>query len=121
MFPTSTTGALPIYFMLWDNRNIVGQKPRQPIAVRESMEGYGVVMAERGRLVLPAALRERLALKTGDRLLVTEEADGSLRLTPRADLVRHLQGSWTSAGRKRRRSDELLAERRRDAARESSE
>ena len=77
-------------------------------------------MAERGRLVLPAALRERLAIKAGDQLLVSEEADGTLRLMRRSDVVRRLQGSWTAPGRARRLSDDLVAERRREAAREES-
>src|SRR5690349_17615530 len=95
------------------------RKP-QPTVARESAPAYGVVMAERGRLVSPAALRERLAIKTGDRLFVSEEADGSLRLMRRDDLVRRLQGSWRADARGRRRSDELLDERRREAAREDA-
>ena len=94
---------------------------RQPIVVRESAPAYSVVMAERGRLVLPAPLRERLAIKAGDQLLVTEEVDGSLRVVRRADVVRRLQGSWTVAAGARRLSDDLVAERRREAAREDSE
>ena len=81
---------------------------------------YGVVVADRGRLVLPSALRSRFAVKAGDRLLVTEEPDGSLRVVRRADAVRQLQGSWGPAGR-RRRSDDLLAERRGEAKREDIE
>lgn len=90
------------------------------MVVRESAPAWGVVVAERGRLVLPAALRERLSIKTGDYLLVTEESDGSLRVVRRGDLIRRLQGSWTAPGTGRRLSDDLLAERRREAAREDS-
>lgn len=99
----------------------MAQKKRQPIVVRESAPPYSVVMADRGRLVLPAPLRERLAIKAGDQLLVTEEADGSLRVVRRADVVRRLQGSWTAAAGARRLSDDLIAGRRREAAREESE
>ena len=94
---------------------------RQPILVRESLPAYGVVVAERGRLVLPSDLRRRLAIKAGDHLLVSEEADGSLRLIRRTDLVRRLQGSWTPSTGRRRLSDDLLAERRLEAARDAVE
>ena len=39
-----------------------------------------VVVGERGRLVLPAAVRAELGLKPGTRLLLSTEADGTLRV-----------------------------------------
>lgn len=72
-------------------------------------------VGDRGRLVLPSALRRRMAVKAGDALILTDEGDGSCRIIRRADLIQRLRGSWRQA-RGRRLSDELIAERRREAA-----
>ncbi|MGH3267158.1 MAG: AbrB/MazE/SpoVT family DNA-binding domain-containing protein [Trebonia sp.] len=71
---------------------------------------------DRGRLVLPAALRRRLGLGVGDEVTISEEADGVLRLQSRRAAARALIGS---AGRAERSVlEELRAERRRQAAAE---
>ena len=71
---------------------------------------------ERGRLVLPAALRRRLGLRAGDELKISEEADGVLRVESRRAAARALIGS---AGRMKGSAvEELRAERRRQAAAE---
>ena len=71
---------------------------------------------ERGRLVLPAALRRRLGLRAGDEVKISEEADGALRVESRRAAARALIGS---AGRiKGSAVEELRAERRRQAAAE---
>jgi len=44
---------------------------------------YTLHLGNRGRIVLPAEVRHQLDLKDGDRLILTVEADGSLRLTER--------------------------------------
>jgi bifunctional DNA-binding transcriptional regulator/antitoxin component of YhaV-PrlF toxin-antitoxin module len=82
---------------------------------------YSLRLGERGRLVLPAALRRQLSLKTNDRLLATVEADGSVRLTSAREAARRGRGllrRLDSSARDTLLSDELIAERRRDAARE---
>jgi AbrB family looped-hinge helix DNA binding protein len=70
-------------------------------------------MGDRGRLVVPAELRERLGLVPGSPLLLIEAADG-LVVTTRdgaRDVVRRqLRGASLV--------DELLTERRDEAARE---
>ena len=77
-----------------------------------------VVLGESGRIVLPAAIRNELGLKTGDRLTIT--SDGSaIRILSRkmalegiqADIIKH-RGSLEGI------LDEFLAERRAEAARE---
>lgn len=75
---------------------------------------------ERGRLVLPAALRRRLGLRPGDELVVSEQADGALRVESRRTAARALLGL---AGPARGESavEELLAERRRETAREEAD
>jgi AbrB family looped-hinge helix DNA binding protein len=78
-----------------------------------------VVVGDRGRMVLPSAVRRELGLTAGTRLLVDVEPDGSLKLQPfRAaaertrGLLRELTPYEGSA------VDDLLAERRAEAARE---
>jgi AbrB family looped-hinge helix DNA binding protein len=79
-----------------------------------------IIVGDRGRMVLPSAVRRKLGLTAGTRLLVDIETDGSLKLQPfraAADqtrgLLRELAPHESSA------VDELLAERRAQAAREA--
>jgi AbrB family looped-hinge helix DNA binding protein len=79
-----------------------------------------VTVGERGRVVLPSAVRTELDLKPGTHMLLTTEHDGSLRLRPyrvvaeqSRGLLRDLPGGSMV--------DELLAERRAEAAREDEE
>ncbi len=94
-------------------RTIGSQVVREPRAV------YTVDVSARGRLVIPAAARRRLGLKEGDRLILTVEPDGSLRLRPAADAVRALQGLYRDLAPTRSLSAELVEERRREAEREA--
>jgi AbrB family looped-hinge helix DNA binding protein len=79
-----------------------------------------VTVGERGRVVLPSAVRRELDLKPGTHMLLSTENDGSLRLRPyRAvaeqsrGLLRDLPGGPMV--------DELLTGRRAEASRESAE
>ena len=72
---------------------------------------YVVTMGDRGRLVVPAELRERASLAEGRRLVLFETTRGVLLLTQEQakDLVRaDLEGLDLV--------EELLADRRREAA-----
>lgn len=76
---------------------------------------YSVVMGDRGRLVVPAELRDRLALVAGTTLLLVETTDGIVLATREQAkrLVRaQLQGPSLV--------EELLEDRRREADRESA-
>jgi AbrB family looped-hinge helix DNA binding protein len=74
---------------------------------------------ERGRLQLPADLRQRLDLHGGDELVVFDERDGVLVLASRKVAARSLIGL---VGRGDRSAvDDLAALRREDAEREESE
>ncbi|MGH9577816.1 MAG: AbrB/MazE/SpoVT family DNA-binding domain-containing protein, partial [Terriglobales bacterium] len=53
---------------------------RRPAPAEVPAENYGVVMGNRGRLVLPAALRRRLKVGEGDRLVLTVQPDGTVRM-----------------------------------------
>jgi AbrB family looped-hinge helix DNA binding protein len=81
-----------------------------------------VIVGDRGRLVLPADVRSELGIEPGARMLLSTERDGSLRLRPYrsvADQNRGLLAEVAPPGESM--VDELLAERRREAAREDRE
>ena len=103
-------------------------KARQPNRVRERAvryrvdesepAGFQVVVADRGRLVLPAEVREKLEIRDGDRLWVVVDPDGTIRIQTRKVIIHHLQGAFAHLSRGRSGVDELIAERRREAAME---
>jgi AbrB family looped-hinge helix DNA binding protein len=78
-----------------------------------------VVVGDRGRMVLPSAVRRKLGLTAGTRLLVDVEPDGSLKLQPFRAAAERGRGlladvgdpdvSWT---------EDLIAQRRGEAASE---
>jgi AbrB family looped-hinge helix DNA binding protein len=79
-----------------------------------------VVIGDRGRLVLPAAIRAQLGLSAGSRLLLSWEADGSLRLRPYRAVADAGRGILSELG-SGSMVDELLAERRAAAAAEDAD
>ena len=112
-------------------------KRERPSRVRETAPAYGgvdddpeievaplavsVTVAERGRLVLPAEVRERLHIRDGDRLALVVEADGTIRLQTGDVLARSLLGAYKHLSPGRRAVDELIKERRREAAMEEQD
>lgn len=74
-----------------------------------------VVMGQQGRLVIPAEVREALKLAPGDQLALRVE-DHRLVLERPADAAARLRGLALPAGAGRSLVDELLAERRAEAA-----
>lgn len=85
--------------------------------VNESLS-YAVALGDRGRLVLPADLRRRLSLQTGDRLILTVESDGVVRVITARELARRGYGLFKGVDPERSLVDELIAERREEARRE---
>lgn len=81
------------------------------------MSHHTVTMGDRGRLVIPAETRRRLGLSAGDRLVLSDE-NGELRLLPVSARVKALCGGWADAASDRQLVDELIADRRNEAARE---
>src|SRR5436309_2462755 len=69
---------------------------------------YAVTLAERGRLVLPVDVRERLKIKAGDRLTLRVEPDGTLRLQTAAVFARSLRGIFKDLAGGRSLVDELI-------------
>lgn len=111
------------------------RKPRG-LRVRETAPAYGadgpsagppertvfpIVMAARGRVVLPAEVRERLNIKEGDRLALIVDPDGSIKLQTRAVAIANLRGAFKDLAPGRILSDELIAERRLEAAKDERE
>jgi AbrB family looped-hinge helix DNA binding protein len=83
--------------------------------------GYPVTLGDRGRLVLPAAIREQLRLTSGDRFLLRVEEDGSIRLESFRAIAERNRGLFAGLAPGRSLVDELIAERRAEAARESAD
>lgn len=78
-------------------------------------------MSEGGRIVLPAKVRRELNLKCGDELLIFIE-DGEIRLMTRRQAIKSAQelvSRYVTGGPSM--ADELIAERRAEAAREAEE
>jgi AbrB family looped-hinge helix DNA binding protein len=77
-----------------------------------------VVLGESGRIVLPAAIRNELGLKAGDRLTVTSDG-GAIRILSRKMALESIRtGITRQRGSLDGLLDEFLAERREAAARE---
>ena len=84
-------------------------------------EHYTLHLGNRGRIVLPAEVRHRLDLKEGDWLILTVEEDGSLRLLSARESARRARGLLQRrlpSLEGRCLSEELIAERQAEAARE---
>lgn len=80
-----------------------------------------ITVGERGRLVLPSTVRAELGIKPGTRLLLSTELDGSLRLRPYRTVAEQGRGLLAAVPpADRSMVDELLAERHREVARETS-
>lgn len=88
-------------------------EPRMPSKV------YPLKVDESGRMVIPAGAKVRDSLRHGEALVASEEADGSLRVRSHADVIREIQdyvAQFVQPGECW--SEELLQERRDEAARE---
>ena len=77
-----------------------------------------VHLGAKGRVVLPAAIRRELGLQEGVELLARVEGEGIV-LEPRGAALRRLRSFFDGVPSETSLGDEVLAERRRDAAREA--
>lgn len=75
---------------------------------------FSVTVGDRGRLVLPAALRTQLHLERNDRVLLTLERDGSVRLSASRGKIDSAVGMYAHIARGRDPVAELLRERRKE-------
>ena len=77
---------------------------------------YHVTVDERGRVMLPSDVREKLKIRDGDRIALIFEADGTMSLKTQDVAISNLRGMFKHLAPKGRyASDELIAERRREA------
>src|SRR5438874_3955983 len=84
--------------------------------------GFKVTVADRGRMVLPAEVRERLKIKDGDWLTLVLEPNGEIRMLTGAVYASRLRGMFKHLARPgRSAADDLVADRRREAAMERRE
>ena len=79
-----------------------------------------IQLGAQGRVVIPAHLRRQLKLKPGDHLVIRREGD-SIVLEPRAAVAARLLARFSSVPADISLVDELLTERRNEAAREDGE
>jgi AbrB family looped-hinge helix DNA binding protein len=85
------------------------------------IEGIQARINPNGRIVVPAVMRKAMGLKLGDSVVMSFE-DGVLRIAPQKARVRRVQQSLSELiPPDRVLSDELIAERREEARRESEE
>src|SRR5713101_5846916 len=89
--------------------------PEQPL-------GFRVTVTDRGRMVLPAEVRERLRIKDGDWLTLVLEPNGVIRMLTGEVYANSLRGMFKHLAKPGRSMvDELIAERRREAVMEERE
>jgi AbrB family looped-hinge helix DNA binding protein len=87
--------------------------PYQPIHIPPV---YHVTVSDRGRLVLPAEVREKLKIQDGDPVALTLHEDGLVTLQTREVALQRFTGMFKHLAKPGRlASDELIAERRREA------
>ena len=110
---------------------------KRPLRAKETAPDYGVTesfrplqspvyhvpVTDRGRLVLPVEIRQRLEIRDGDKVAVAIEADGSISVTTRDVAIGMLRGMFKHLHKpgEPRASDRLIAERRREARMEERE
>lgn len=94
---------------------------RAAVKSESTPERFPVKLGERGRLVLPAPVRERLELNTGDRAAFVLGESGEVRLVSIKQELRKCRGMFAHLAPGRVLSEELIAERREEARREELE
>ena len=83
---------------------------------------FHVTVSDRGRLVLQAEIREKLKIRDGDPVALTLEDDGLVTLQTREVALQRFTGMFKHLAKPGRlASDELIAERRREARKEDRE
>jgi AbrB family looped-hinge helix DNA binding protein len=76
-----------------------------------------ITVGERGRIVLPSAIRTELGITPGTRMVLSTEPDGSLRLRPYRAVADQSRGLYADTG-SGSLVDELLADRRAESQRD---
>lgn len=87
---------------------------------KATRQAFSVVLGERGRIVLPAEVRQRLDVQPGDRLILIVE-NKEARLVSAREQISRIAGCLRDLGPGVSMVDELIAERRAEAAREEAD
>jgi len=83
---------------------------------------YHLTVDERGRVMLPGEVREKLKIAVGDRVALMLETDGTMALKTRDVAISNLRGMFKHVAPKGRlASDELIAARRAEVRKEEQE
>lgn len=83
---------------------------------------YDAKVISGGKVVIPAALRRKMGLNAGDTLIFEEEEDGRIVLKTYRQVVREIQQEMRKFARSGVSAvDELIGERRWEAAKEEEE
>lgn len=91
-------------------------------SLTEPLRQYQLQLGNRGRVVLPARIRKKLGLHPGDRLVLIVDDSGEMRLVSLRQQVQKCMGMFKNlAPPGTLVSEELIAERRREAEREEHE
>jgi AbrB family transcriptional regulator, stage V sporulation protein T len=89
---------------------------------RKASVRYTAKVDSAGRVLIPAELRHQLGIRPGGTLSMIPGTSGRLVLEPRASVVKEAQEYFRSLGPTHEVwSDELIAERRREARREAED
>lgn len=83
---------------------------------RDVPESCTIRVGARGRLVIPAKIRRGMKLRPGDELILIPQPDGSCRLISRRGAIQNARGMFAHVAPGRSLVQELLEERRREAA-----
>ena len=81
------------------------------------LDAISLRLGDRGRLVLPAAVRRRLQLHAGERLILVVQRTG-IRIVTARQAVHQTRGIYRRLAPERSLAKELIAERRGEVARE---
>src|SRR5437867_4305826 len=88
-------------------------RPGRPGLARETAAKYGapvaqptpassvyhVTVTDRGRLVLPAEIRQRLRIRDGDQVALSVQADGTIEIETRDVAIRKMRGMFKHLNR----------------------
>ncbi|HLX10671.1 MAG TPA: AbrB/MazE/SpoVT family DNA-binding domain-containing protein [Thermoanaerobaculia bacterium] len=82
---------------------------------------FRVAVESGGKVVLPAAVSESLGVKEGDYLVLRAQRDGTVVMISLKQVVNQAMGHFRDVAPGRSLADDLIADRRKEALRESEE
>jgi AbrB family looped-hinge helix DNA binding protein len=89
---------------------------------RKSAMRYTSKVDNAGRVVIPARIREKFGVKPGDAVTITAGPSGRITVEPRLAVLKEAQDYFRGlAPESELWSEELIAERRREARREAED